>query len=102
MQDVKIGDAVFDDEFIVKGNDEDKVRAFFASPRLRKLAQTQSYVWLQIREGEKPGIDTLFGECNVELHNMLRYDQVEDLTGLKSMFEMFGEALRQLRRIGSA
>jgi hypothetical protein len=74
MQDVKIGDAVFDDVFVIKGN----------------------------REGERPGIETVFGECGVELYNRLRYDRAEDLADLKSMFEMFGEALRQLRRIGSA
>lgn len=102
MQDVEIGDAVFDDEFIIKGNDGDKVRAFFASPRLRQLAQTQPYICLQIREGERPRIDTLFGESNAELHSLLRHDQTKDLAGLKSMFEMVGEALRQLRRIGSA
>jgi hypothetical protein len=100
MQDVKIGDAVFDDEFIIKSNDEEKVRAFFDSPRLRQLAQAQPYVWFKIREGERPGIETLFGGSNVELYTPVPYDK--DVAILKSTFEMFGEALRQLRRIGSA
>jgi hypothetical protein len=99
MQDVKIGDAIFDDEFIIKSNDEEKVRAFFDSPRLRQLAQAQPYVSFEIREGERPGIETLFGGSNVELYTV-PYDK--DVAILKSTFEMFGEALRQLRRIGSA
>jgi hypothetical protein len=100
MQDVKIGDAVFDDEFIIKSNDEEKVRAFFDSPRLRQLAQAQPYVSFEIREGERPGIETVFGASNVELYTSAPYDK--DVAILKSTFEMFGEALRQLRRIGSA
>jgi hypothetical protein len=99
MQDVKIGDAVFDDEFIIKSNDEEKVRAFFDSPRLRQLAQAQPYVSFEIREGERPGIETLFGGSNVELYTV---PNDKDIAELKSNFEMFGEALRQLRRIGSA
>jgi hypothetical protein len=100
MQDVIIGDAVFDDEFIIKSNDEEKVRAFFDSPRLRQLvAQAQPYVWFEIRERERPVIDTLLGGSSVELYTV-PYDK--DVAILKSTFEMFGEALRQLRRIGSA
>jgi hypothetical protein len=100
MQDVKIGDAVFDDEFIIKSNDEEKVRGFFGSPRLRQLVQAQPYVLFEIRERERPGIETLFGGSNVELYTPVPYDK--DVAILKSTFEMFGEALRQLRRIGSA
>jgi hypothetical protein len=99
MQDVKIGDAVFDDKFIIKTNDEEKVRGFFNSPRLRQLAQAQPYVSFEIRERERAGIETLFGESNVELYAP---GYIKDVAILKSTFEMFGEALRQLRQIGSA
>jgi hypothetical protein len=100
MQDVNIGHAVFDDEFIIKSNDEEKVRAFFDNPRLRQLVvQAQPYVSFEIREGERPGIETLFGGSNVELYTV---PNDKDIAELKSTFEMFGEALRQLRRIGSA
>jgi hypothetical protein len=99
---VKIGDAAIDDEFIIKSNDKEKVRAFFDSPRLRQLLQAQPrpFFSFEIREEERPpGIETLFGGSNVELYT-IPYGQ--DVAKLKTTFEMFGEALRQLRRIGSA
>lgn len=99
MQDLIIGDADFDDEFIIQSNDEEKVRAFFDSPRLRQLIKAQPYVSFGIRE-EKPVVESLFSWSNVELFSYAHDDK--DVARMKSMFEMFGEALRQLRRIGSA
>jgi hypothetical protein len=56
-------------------------------------------VCLAREEERPPGIETLFGGSNVELYT-IPYGQ--DVAKLKTTFEMFGEALRQLRRIGSA
>ena len=35
MQDIEVGDSEFDDAFVIKGNDESKVRALFATPQIR-------------------------------------------------------------------
>jgi hypothetical protein len=36
MKDIEIGDMKFDDEFVIKGNDESLVRLLFRNARLRK------------------------------------------------------------------
>jgi len=35
MQDIEVGDPDFDEAFIIKGNDEDRVRVLFANPKIR-------------------------------------------------------------------
>jgi hypothetical protein len=104
MQDIEIGDPAFDDEFVIKGNDEVKVRALFADPRLRQLIQEQPYVSLQNGENAiLPGSNSLEVRApRNELYFQLGYDQATDMTRLKSLFELFTELLRQLRSIGSA
>ena len=42
-QDIEVGYAEFDRDFIIKGNDESKVRALFANARIRQLIQSQLY-----------------------------------------------------------
>lgn len=101
-QDVETGDAAFDDEFVVKSNDEAKARALFAKQRLRELVRAQPYVYFQIRDGETSPGKTLLGAAAAELYFLLRYDQMNDVARLKSLFELFAETLRQLRAIGSA
>lgn len=39
MQDIEVGYPSFDDAFIIKGNDEAKVREFFSNARLRELIE---------------------------------------------------------------
>lgn len=96
--------AAFDEEFVIKGNDEIKVRALFANPRLRQLIQGQPYVSLQNRKSEiVPGSNSLEerGPRN-ELYFPLGYNQAQDIERLKSLLELFTEILKQLRGIGSA
>lgn len=99
MQDVNTGYAVFDDEFIIKTNDEEMVRSFLDNPKLRQLIRSQPSLSLEIRKSKVLENDTLFNH-GVELYTPGPYDK--DINTLISAFEMFGEALRQLRRIGSA
>ena len=41
MQDIEVGDPEFDEAFIIKGNDEARVRELFADPKLRPLILAQ-------------------------------------------------------------
>jgi hypothetical protein len=104
MQDIEIGEPDFDDEFVIKGNDEVKVRALFADPRLRQLIQSQPYVSLQNGKSEiLPGSNSLEERApRNELYFPLRYDQSTDIARLRSLFELFTGMLTQLRSIGSA
>src|SRR4051812_31308408 len=52
MQDIEVGVAEFDDEFIVKGNDESKVKELFGDPTLLTLIRAQPKVRLTVKDSE--------------------------------------------------
>ncbi len=100
MQDVEVGHAKFDEDFVIKGNDERRLRALFDSRRLRELLAEQPNVHLQVRDDEgwfgpkyPPNTDVLFFHVG---------GVIKDLPRLKSLFELFAETLDQLCRTGSA
>lgn len=98
MQDIEVGSESFDDEFIIQGNDPDKVRAFFANPRIRFLVGSLPNIHFSIADhdhsfwGLPPGIDEL---C------LTTADDMRDLARLKLLFELFAEALDELERLGT-
>ncbi|HWB10218.1 MAG TPA: hypothetical protein VG826_13390 [Pirellulales bacterium] len=100
MQDVEIGEPEFDDAFIIKGNDEEKLRKLFADPRVRQLFERQPKIHLSVRDDEgwfqarfPEGVDELyFREPGV----------IKDLDRLKALYDLFAEVLDRLCRIGSA
>jgi hypothetical protein len=100
MQDIEIGDAAFDNDFIVKGTDESQVRALLASDRVRRLIAAQPAMYLTVKDDEgwfgasfPKGVDELY---------FLVGGTITDLGRLKALYELFGETLDQLCRIGSA
>ena len=52
MQDVEVGDPEFDEAFIIKGNDETKLRALFANERIRQLIEMQPRIYLTVKDDE--------------------------------------------------
>lgn len=100
MQDIGVGDRAFDDAFIIKGNDERKVRALLSSPRLRELIAAQPEIHLEVKDDEgwfrqkfPEGVDELcFQVVGV----------IKDVDRLSHLFALFAETLDQLCRIGSA
>jgi hypothetical protein len=67
MQDIVVGDPVFDEAFIIKGNDERKVRALFADPQLRALVAAQPDIHFEVKDDERwfgkrfpEGVDELY------------------------------------------
>ena len=101
MQDIEVGhSARFDDDFIIQGNDEPKVRALFANPEIRALIQEQPKIRLELKDDE--GLfSTRFPEGVDELH-FLTLGLIKDVGRLKRLFDLFAEALDQLCEIGSA
>lgn len=111
-QDIQVGDPEFDRDFIIKANDEVKVRELFANPRIRQLIQSQPDILLKV-EG------TLFIKDNggVKVRGLFDtplpgtavdelYFEAEgfiiDIERLRSLFQLFAETLNQLVHIGSA
>jgi hypothetical protein len=101
MQDIEVGHSVsFDDDFIIQGNDEHKVRVLFANAEVRRLIQEQPKLRLEIKDDEglfRPhfpeGVDEL------AFHTL---GIVKDVDRLKKMFDLFAEVLEELNRMGSA
>ena len=100
MQDIEVGDPDFDDAFIIKGNDESKVRDLFANPQIRRMIQGQPKIRLELKNNE-----AWFGHRLPDSADVLHFQVVgviKDVERLKSLFDLFVTVLDQLCRIGSA
>ena len=96
----EIGDAEFDEAFVLQGNDEHKVRALLAAPRIRELLDAQPQIHLQIWDDQG-----WFGASFPEGVDELRFSThgvIKDVERLKRLFDLFSEVLQQLCRMGSA
>ncbi|MGD0095796.1 MAG: hypothetical protein ABSB60_04835 [Terracidiphilus sp.] len=100
MQDIEIGDPYFDSDFILKGNNEAKLRELLGDLRLRELIADQPDIHFSVKDDEgffnsrfPDGVDELcFQVVGV----------IKDVEQLKLLFELFSETLDQLCRIGAA
>ncbi|MGH7620031.1 MAG: DUF3137 domain-containing protein [Gemmatimonadaceae bacterium] len=100
MQDIEIGDASFDRDFIIKGTDAAQVRGLLANERVKRLIAAQPEMYLTVKDDEgwfgtafPNGVDELYFAAN---------GMITDLERLEALYDLFGETLDQLCRIGSA
>lgn len=100
MQDIQVGDEYFDDNFLVKGNNDEKIKLLLKSPKLKGLIQDQPDINFEIREDDgwfgttfPDGVDELYFECYGVLHDEKR---------LKALFDLFSTTLERLVQIDSA
>jgi hypothetical protein len=100
MQDVDIGVPEFDDDFVVKGTDESRLRTLFASPRLREGLAGQPSIKVDVKDDDgwfgrdfPEGVDELV---------MIVNGVVKDIDRLKALFELFATTLDSLCAMGSA
>ncbi len=101
MQDIEVGhSARFDDDFIIQGTDESKVRSLFANPEVRRLIDEQPRIQLEIKDDEgmfrqhfPEGVDELVFHTR---------GVIKDVDLLKKMFDLFATVLEELNRLGSA
>jgi hypothetical protein len=100
FQDVQIGDKDFDKAFVVKSNDESRVKTFLADPALRAQLSLQPKLTLSVLDDEgffgttfPAGVDELkFHTAGI----------IKDLVRLQQLFELFAATLNRLCHIGSA
>lgn len=100
MQDVEVGHPDFDRDFVIKGTDETKLRALFASAKIRELIAAQPRIHLTVKDHEG-----WFGKSFPPDTDELCFHVVgviKDVARLKQLFELFAETLEQLCPIGSA
>jgi hypothetical protein len=101
MQDIEVGhSAQFDDDFIIQGNDDSKIRTLFANPEIRRLINEQPRIRLELRDDEgffrkhyPEGVDALYFQVP---------GVIKDVEQLKKLFDLFAEVLEELNRIGTA
>lgn len=100
MQDIQIGDSQFDEGYMIKGNNESKIRALLHSTRIKQLIAAQPKIELQIKDD-----DGLFGAAFPQGSDMLYFacpGVVKDPEILKALFELFCCVLERLVEIDSA
>ena len=100
MQDIALGYPELDRDFVIKGNDESKLRVLFSNERIRELIQSQRSIRLQIKEIKGRRRKDL-PEGTDELHFQVT-GVIKAIERLKSLYELFALTLNQLRHIGSA
>jgi hypothetical protein len=100
MQDIEVGDPEFDEAFIIKGNDESKVRDLFANPKIRQMIQAQPKIRLRVKDSEG-WFGPKFPENVDELYFQV-LGVIKDVERLKALFDLFAAVLDRLYRIGSA
>jgi hypothetical protein len=100
MQDVIVGFPAFDRDFIIKGNDENKLRALFAHPRIREMIQAQPDIHFEVKDDEgwfgaqfPDGVDEIYFSV---------VGVIKDVERLKTLFSLFAHTLNHLCHIGSA
>ena len=100
MQDIEIGDPFFDDQFIIKGNNPEKIKLLLAEPKIKELCQQQPRIYFTIKDDEgwfgtdfPEGVDELYFSC---------VGVIKETTLLKSLFGLFCITLQRLVQIDSA
>ena len=100
MQDIEIGDAAFDEAFVIKANDQSKVRELFRLAKLREMVDSQPSIHLTVKDDEgwfgaefPEGVDELY----FQVGGVLR-----DIERLKSLYLLFALTLNSLCHLGTA
>ncbi|CAF1117690.1 unnamed protein product [Didymodactylos carnosus] len=100
MQDIAIGDAVFDEEFIIKGNNKAHIRELLADPTVRSMFQSQPKMRLEVLNSEG-----CFGSKfpnNVHALHFEVLGVIKDQERLKGLFDLFATVLERLVKLGLA
>lgn len=100
MQDINIGVPHFDDCYVIKGNNEDKVKQLLSNESIRELLEIQPSVHFEVKDDEgmfgpefPEGVDELYFQV---------MGVVKDVERLKNLYNLFIEILNHLCHIGSA
>jgi hypothetical protein len=98
--DIRVGHPTFDEAFVLKGNDETKVRLLFSDPQIMQLLAAQPRVKFEVRDDEgwfasrfPNGVDELYFSA---------YGIIKDISRLRALFDLFAAVLHRLCAIGSA
>jgi hypothetical protein len=100
MQDIQIGHQEFDEDFVIKSNEESVVRSLCDSERLRTLMTAQPKFQLSIQDDEG-----WFGTRYPPTVDILVFDvaaRIREVDRLKGLYDVFAETLGKLSKLGVA
>jgi hypothetical protein len=100
MQDVTVGYEDFDRDFVIKGNDEQKLRKLFSSQKIRDLIAAQPDISFAVKDDEGFWSKNFPEEVD-ELYFQV-VGVIKDVERLKLLYDLFAETLDELFRMGSA
>jgi len=101
MQDITVGIPDFDEDFIIKGNDEQKLRRLFSNGKIRELISEQPDIRFSVVDDEQKFWAAHFPAGVDELHFQV-VGVIKDIERLKQLYELFSETLDELCRMGAA
>ena len=100
MQDIVIGYEDFDEDFIIKSNNEEKIKQLLSNEKIRSLIQSQPQINFEIKDDDGY-FGTHFPDGVDELYFTV-YGVIKDIELLKELYELFSEVLKELCTIGIA
>lgn len=100
MQDIKLNNDEFDNQFVLKGNDVFKISWIFESSGVKKHLYNVDKILLEIKDGSgvfkasryEEGLDELYFE---------RTGILKDIHQLRAIFDLFGEVLEKITELDS-
>jgi hypothetical protein len=98
MQDIKIGREQFDDEFIVKSDNEILMRKIFLNEEIRTLTESQPKIKLELKADEGP-FGPKFNDDEGEL-SFMALGVIKNVDLLKDLFILFNKLLDELEYNG--
>ena len=101
MRTIIVGFPDLDENFVIKGNDKEKLRQLFANTRIRSLIGAQPGIRLSVLDEDPRFWSATFPENVYELHFRV-FGVIKDVDRLKQLYELFAETLEELCRMGSA
>jgi len=99
MQDIAVGSVKFDDDFVIKSNNEARVRAFCGNQSLRAKLAAQKSITLSV-EDDEGWFGAKFPPDTDELRVVVP-GHLKDTARIAELFDLFAEALDQLCAIGA-
>ena len=93
MQDIEVGHARFDRDFVIKGNSPQHLRRLFDNAGIRRLIDAQPRIHLSVK-----GRDGWFGKYPPDMDE-LHFEAlgvIKDIARLRALFDLFPEVLWQL------
>lgn len=100
FQDISIGRSDFDEQFVIRGNHEGKLRRLLSNSEIRRLLMAQPKICFEVKDDEG-----LFRQKFPEGVDELRFmvsGVIKDIDRLKELYDLFAETLQMLCEMGEA